>query len=435
MILILVTLSLGLATILWRPYLSITVILLHAFVINWFAVKFFPISFGLYGSVGTLLLYFPIILLYFRGDKIIRKYFHIYLVFILLFFLWMYLISQYHGVSWMKYFMFFRNHFHYFLIFPLTIYTIQRKNYKWIIYPVIGILIIQIILFSIQMAIPSFQNYLIVEFRLTTDGLIRLVSEALLRGKTFVGTFLRPANIGNFLAIVIPSFYLLKILRILRIKRTFFYLIIIFLVSILLYTGIRTSFVTFIIISAGVLFILNKKTFTFFVVSATILLVVVLPTIKSLSSEYNREKSFENPLSRISFLFETTERETITEETTVSRTANMLEHYESFIWGNSHYTAGGFYKGISSITDATLAFNFIEYGIITFLLTLVLFIYPIKIIYTQSKRFFYLSLVFFIGVLFQTVTDQGLFTNYSSIPLFIILGLLYVYTIKQKNEI
>ena len=435
MILVAASLLAGIGAIMWKPYLSLTVLLIHGFVLNWFALKFYPVSYSLFGSVGTVLLYFPIILLYIKGNRIIREFSHVYIVFIFVFSLWLYLLSLYHNVSWMKYLLFFRNYFHFFLIFPLTIYTIKRKNHYWIIYPIMGVILFQIVLFLIQMGIPSFQNYLIVEYRQTTNGWVALVSETLLRGKTFVGTFIRPANIGNFLAIIIPSLIVLKHLKFFRIKKFIYLILLLLLIGIILYTGIRTSFITFTIMTAGVLFILNKKTFSFFSVFALVFFVLVMPAIQNLSSQYDRSESFENPISRVSNLFETSNKKALTEETTVRRTANILDQYESFIWGSGRHLKGSYYEGISSITDATLAVNLIEFGIITFILSIFLFFYPLKKIYKSSSRAFNLSLVFLIGVLLQTITDQGVFTLYSSIPLFIIFGILYTYNIKElKHE-
>ena len=113
---------------------------------------------------------------------------------------------------------------------------------------------------------------------------------------------------------------------------------------------------------------------------------------------------------------------------TLTRSSNIFAYYDSFWFGSGAYSSGLFLQGISSLTDLTLAFIFVEFGVFILFGSLFLFLYPLFRCFLDHGYCLSSQILFllFVSVLFQTVTDQGFFTNYSSYLYFLFAGFLLI---------
>jgi hypothetical protein len=157
---------------------------------------------------------------------------------------------------------------------------------------------------------------------------------------------------------------------------------------------------------------------------------------QNVSINFNENDGFQNPVQRIAYgIIKIFNPETsVIESSTLVRSANILSQIKDFLFGSAVYAKGGTYQGISSITDATLAFIFVEYGLITFILCLIPFIYPILFLKNNllRKKDFKFGIALFSCLLLQTITDQGFFTVYTSALYFLICGVL-IHKNSQQN--
>lgn len=421
----LVFVFLSLFAALKKPNIGFILILLHQFIFMWIALKFAPNLYSSIGTGGTMLIYSLSGIYYLKAPEIYKRYFKFLFFFYAIFIFNLFLLSIYHSLSLSLYIHFFRNYFHSFLILPLILVAFQSK-WKLIPYALGAVIVLQTVLTLGQIFFPSLKDILFIEFINRGDGFERLVSESVVKGSTTVGTFIRPANLGNFLAICLPSLYYLKTTGSLRINNFLFYTIFGLSLFVLIKTGIRTSFVSFLIISLGVLFLENRKRLLLILLGGLLVIFSLGTLLNEISKNYSREDGFENPFIRLIAGLNPFGNSIATDSTLV-RTTNILEYTNEILWGNSIYISGGYYKGISSITDATLGFLFVEFGILSMFLVFIPFLYPLKVLKSNNliynNDFKFAALLFF-GVLSQTITDQGFFTAYSAIPFFSIIGFL-----------
>jgi hypothetical protein len=418
-----------------KPHLALVIIILHNFILMWFSLKFNATGFSIMGTSGVLLIYLLSAVYFVKFKIIYLKYIRFLSFFYLGFSLHMIVISIYHGQDLSSYLLYFRNYFHYFLLIPLVLTVFETKKWKIPLIFIASLVLLQILLTFGQMIFPSLKGILFVEFLNRGNGFERQMSETVVLGNTTVGTFIRPANLGNFLAIVIPFIFYLYQKNIFVIRKVFFYIIFFLLIFVLLRTGIRTAFVSFIVMFLGTLFVTNKaKFFSILLISYLVLTIGGTIIMESVSS-YSKSDGFENPILRIALILNPlVENSSLIENSTLSRSNNILSYTDNIIFGNSIYISGGYYKGISSITDATLGFIFVEFGIITFFLAFIPFLFPLKILFKNRKSEdsdYKYAVVLFLGILTQTITDQGFFTAFLSIPYFVIMGILIS---RKKNR-
>lgn len=413
-----------------KPHLGLLLFFVHFVFMMWVGVRFDGIDHRLMGTVGTILLY-GIIASNFSLVKENFKYYRFYLFFNLAFFVQLLILSLYHSVDPSLYISFFRNYFHYFLLLPLTtIIFSSNKEFHFLKWFKIFIFVEAILILG-QLLFPLVHQFLVVEFIETGGDIQQVVSEKISEGNLAVGTFLKPANLGNFLAILVPTAFFFAYGRFHGRKKIVFYSFLGILLFFLLQTGIRTSIVSFAFFAFTVLFLLNKKYFFSTLVIGAIFLIVNIGLIKNISENFDSNEAFDNPVSRVvSGLFQLQDDNYMRTESTLSRTFNILGQAGNIIFGNSKLISGGKYFGIESTSDAQLGFLLVEFGILTFFLCLLPFVYPLYLLYQNSryeKTFFRFGVALFGCVLLQTITDQGLFTVYSAALYFIILGFLINY--------
>lgn len=413
-----------------KPHMGLFLFFVHFVLMMWVGIRFEGIDHRLMGTVGTVLLY-GIIASNFSFVKEKFKFYRFYLFFNLAFFVQLLVLSFYHGVELTLYISFFRNYFHYFLLLPLTLMLFSsNRQFQFLKWFKIFIFIEAILILG-QLLSPLIHQFLVVEYIETGGDIQQVVSQKISEGNLAVGTFLKPANLGNFLAILIPSGFFFGYRNFQGRKKLIFYSFLGFLLFFLLQTGIRTSIISFAFFAFIVLFLLNKKYFFSTLMISAIFIIVNIGLLKNISESYDSTEAFDNPISRvISGLLQLQDDEYMREESTLSRTINILSQAGDIIFGNSKLISGGRYFGVDSTSDAQLSFLFVEFGIITFLLCLLPFVYPLYLLYKKSRNdkiFFRFGLALFGCVLLQTITDQGLFTVYSAALYFVILGALINY--------
>ncbi|WP_157373460.1 hypothetical protein [Algoriphagus terrigena] len=276
-----------------------------------------------------------------------------------------------------------------------------------------------------QLFMPSIKYFLVIEYIYKNGEFVNLISEEILKGNPAIGTFIRPANLGNVLAVFVPFYYYLYTTYRLKINRIVFWTIFILFVFTLINTGIRTSFVSFVFCQVGFMLLIYRRRLVFVFTGFVCAAIFVTVISSKLNLEFYERGDFSSPLMRVFYLFNYFDSgSSIVEESTLSRSSNIFAYYESFFFGSGFMSSGGIVQGISSITDLTLAFIFVEYGFIVLMLSLVPFSFPVLgILRTQGRgREFYISLVLFTTLILQTITDQGLFTNYCSYMYFFVMA-------------
>lgn len=413
-----------------KPHIGLLLLFFHFIFMMWLGIRFNGIDHRLMGTVGTIFLYY-IVANNFHWIKENLKYYKFYLLFNIVLFIHLVILSLYHNVEIGLYLNFFRNYFHYFLLLPLTLIMFaankQFSFLKWFK----TLIFLQAILIAGQLLSPLIHQFLVVEYIETGGGIQQVVSEKISQGNLAVGTFLKPANLGNFLAILIPTAFFFGYNNFNGRKKIIFYLFLSLLVFFLLQTGIRTSIVSFVFFTFVVLFLLNKKYFFTTLIISTTFFLINVSLLKTISENFDKTENFDNPVSRlVSGLFQLQDRDYIQEESTLSRSVNVLSQTGDIVFGNSKFLRGGKYYGVESPSDAQLGFLFVEFGLITFLLCLLPFLYPLYLLHKKSRNekiYFRFGLGLFGCVLLQTVTDQGFFTVYSSAFYFVVLGSLIYY--------
>lgn len=396
------------------------------FFVLWFVLKFYPSSYSFMGTVNTLTLYTAIAILFFRFSTTVSFYLKIYFSFIVFFFLLVLFQNKFVGGSIGISFSYFRNFFHSFLILPVIIISIKEFQYNGIFKFLTAFYLLISVIYLFQLVLPGIKEFLIVEFILRDGEFIPLVAKQVVEGNPSIGTFIRPANLGNGLALFIPFFFVFYKLRFLKLKSVFFWLLYFLFLFVLISTGIRTSFISLAVFQGGLFLIFYDKRV---LIPLSILFILIIFTFFSDQILFYDRSDFSNPILRIFYLFNYfQESNSLLEDSTLIRSSNIFAFYENFWFGSGVYSNGNYLQGISSITDLTLAFIFVEYGVLIFLASLFLFTYPL---FFTFKSFGYslnfkILILLFTSVLLQTVTDQGFFTNYSSYLYFLFTGYLMV---------
>jgi hypothetical protein len=317
------------------------------------------------------------------------------------------------------------------------ILAVFQKRKEKTLFKMVGLLVIsQLILALGQITFPSLHKFLVIEFVQDGSGVRRIISEQIILGKVAIGTFIRPANLGNFLAIFIPAIIYFLTGKFKGWRNIIFNFFLIALIWILVQTGIRTSLISFIFFLFFVLWLQGKRKMFGVLSVIVIFFYTISQYFQNVSINFNKNDGFQNPVQRIAYgIIKIFNPETsVIEDSTLVRSANILSQIKDVLFGSAVYAKGGTYHGISSITDATLAFIFVEYGLITFIICFIPFIYPIIFlkIHLLRKKDFKFALALFASLLLQTITDQGFFTVYSSALYFIICGVLIHRNRQQK---
>jgi hypothetical protein len=271
-------------------------------------------------------------------------------------------------------------------------------------------------------------TFLIQEY--SKDGIIKAKlsdSISILDSSLIVGSFGHVTILGNFLSLYTVYWFGNKYLFN-RQWRRFDYLFLFSTVIVIMLTGVRSAFLTALIGMVTVLLIKGSYRALFYTMGLMSVLMLAVFFLRDIS--YQVEVSYADPFTRLLSLitiFEDTRQGTETNLYTVNRSINILEFldFKSFILGSAIYTKNpfGYGEGISSITDAMLAFMIIEFGIIIFLIVVSPYFLAILLLKKYcDRRIYYLFLTLFITLIFQTITDQGIFDIFQSFLFFILAG-------------
>jgi len=396
----------------------------NVFVLGWLVQRFDSSNFPTFSALSIIFIYIVTAVLYTKNLIVYKRYLVFLMLFYGLFILANMLSSMYNNASLMAYLTFFRNHFHYFLVLPATV-LIAEKNYigKFFNF-VLFLLLIQILLTVLQFIIPEFKSYLIIEFIIRDGKEKSNIAQQIVSGFAAIGTLQKPANLGNMLAIVIPSIYYFAKVGFINITKFKLLLFLTVLTVLLFLTGIRTSVMSLIVTFTLTFLIINSLRFNLAVITVVFFLMFFILSKDILSDSKDHTRNFDNPFYRITSVFY---NDDLLSNSTLVRSNNISNYYENFLFGVGRYSKGGFYVGIESISDATLGFVFVEFGAIVLFLTFLPFTYPIYLLNkckTVLHKDFLFSLIIFVGSLSQMITDQGLFSYFTAIPYFIIQGLL-----------
>ncbi|WP_338222561.1 hypothetical protein [Algoriphagus confluentis] len=376
------------------------------------------------GTANTGFIYLSALILLFKYKRIVLRYFIFYSVFILSFVFLLFLQSKFTGVDLNGGLSYFRNFFHSFLILPIILICVYESNFKSLFNFLALFFIFISIFYFVQILFPNIKDFFIIESIYRDGEFVTLVAKQVVEGNPAIGTFIRPANLGNALAIFLPFCFLLYKKNFLNISYVYFWILYSFAIVVLLGTGIRTSFISFSVFQIGVFLVFYDKKI---LVPVLLLFFGLIIFFFSDSIDGYDRSDFSNPILRVFYLVNYLDNSsTLIESSTLSRSSNIFSYYKNFWLGAGVYSSGKYIQGVSSITDLTLAFIFIEFGFIVFISSLVLFSLPILQSFSRTGFTLNNKLLFFVflSVFLQSITDQGFFTNYSSYLYFVVVGFL-----------
>jgi len=240
-----------------------------------------------------------------------------------------------------------------------------------------------------------------------------------------IGLYFHPANYGNLLSLLLLYTICLVIKNDkLKIPSLILYSGIIVGILSILFTGIRTSLVSFIV---GIVFLMilskNKKlilTISF----SVILLFLFWDQIALIRDSYKDSEAFSNSLGRTLQLSSHLESKSVTTESTFRLTVRALDDFfESPFIGSGDEML---WLQTFSVTDAQLLYLLVQFGIIGVFIIFYPYIFILSIKSNPNTKFI---AVLFIVLLVQTLNDVGIFYS----PAFFSFWITAAIMIKDSN--
>jgi hypothetical protein len=304
-------------------------------------------------------------------------------------------LSLYHEVSINSNMVYFRRMIMPFLLFPIlqNITRISKNTYFKILFITIGIETITAF-YQLSQNIHYFSK---------TPGTF-----------LFSGTFPSNNYLGNYLSII-GIILLLEIFSSIGKKnKTFYFALIIVIVSIY-YTGVRTSIISFVIGIAMIILFYDKDHSRFKKIIKILPLVAIITLILIAKSN----DSMNRITTGIGNLFNSSDN-THSSRTTLELTSNLLAklEYDNILLGAGQLWKSGYYvvrsgntflpikSDYMNITDATIALIFVEYGVLGSLI----FFLPVVYIWRRSGIKKYKVVILLCVMLSQSITDLGIFS-------------------------
>lgn len=306
------------------------------------------------------------------------------------------------------------------MFIPILIYKrepLELNSFKKVF---IFLLIIQLVLAFLQ-----YSGFLSSIFQKNLDDL-----------RVFRGTFSNNNLLGNVLSLSgLIVFMELISGRNLNISRNLNLIILVVLVISLIFTGVRTSLLSF-LLGVLIVVILNYKKIKLIKSLIFMFLAIIMIPVLSIFVNTSANSSSERIVSGLTNLLDS---KTISESgTTLSFSARLINDFKSsdFFFGQGKLNKEGYFvvdsgktlKSISvenkNITDATLILILVEFGIIGLLIFL-LPLFGVKKIINDKKVY----LPFLLLLISQTLTDWGIFFFATTV-----LALLYFKTLPKPEK-
>ncbi len=242
------------------------------------------------------------------------------------------------------------------------------------------------------------------------------------------GYVLKPANYGNFMAILITYIYSILIST-KKTKKTLYITVLILGIIATTLTGIRTSLFSLLIGLLLSSLVYNKRWLLGIISFAIIFYMVFWASILDLGKHYDKSKETDTPLSRIANAIYLSETEDVTKITTLKVSDYIIdEFYKSPTIGTGIKINN--IQGLS-ITDAYLLYHIVRFGILGLLIILFPYLYLLYLY--RNNKYSKIILILFLILILQTITDSGIFSNFSNPAFWIILGV--VFSKKKKYEL
>ncbi len=414
-------------------YLFLISFFFFRFVFYKYAIEVAP-YFGSFLNVILIILLWNI--LQNKPDEKFYKIFYTYLSIVLLTFFYIGVLLLLRENSKIESLYFIRNYFFNIVLFLLFItndkIVSNKRNYFLKFLSIL--LLTQIILGVSQYYFAQVANYFKIDDYLWKGDIINTLGVNAKEQNVVIGTLERMGILGNTIAVMI-TFLSGYYLATKKINFNILFLIILSLILVGL-TSIRTSFFTIILGLLLNLWFYKKKYFIAFFSISIIILVTYFTQIQYLGViGIENSSNFENPIYRLFGIFYLLSDPTnITLGTiTVARSLQLLPaFFDNPLFGVGLYFSKG-YIGIDSISDAFLLFHIVEYGLIGFIILLLPYFYTLFLIKKKSIEAFKIMFSVFIVLVFQTITDNGIFMPLTN-GLFFIFGGFVISIFSSKKD-
>jgi hypothetical protein len=390
---------------------------------------------GTYINMSVLLTYITYILI--NPSKINNKHNLIYLSSIIVFIIYVFIVTTLRGNELLGYLHFVRNFFFNLLLFSLYLMNNKKLNSQNTIKLVnifFIIIVIQIFLGLFQYVSPSIAQLFIIDDYQRLGVIINRFDDGLIGQNLVVGSLFAMQNVSVFIMVGILFIYLLKIYKLISIT-TIHYLIIIAGIVVMIMVGVRAPFVG-LFVGIMLIYLFNNKLKLLVIVS---LLFVLIPITLEILQPYIQDAltgeartDFEGKSwIRVIGVFAIFDSDYI-ETYSIVRSVNLY----SLIITNPLFGSGpGIIFTNYSVTDAFLAVLLLEYGLIGVIILLFPYVYTIRLLDKKYQKNLYLIALIIFGVcISQTLTNEGIWAYFTNIQFFVILMILFEFAKLQFQE-
>lgn len=398
--------------------------------------------FSFYPFFIQSLLFFSIVFYALMNNKIDVIFFNKYTLLIFITIVFLTFLALMNGTDPTDYFVDYRRNLSNLIIIPFILsmnlnHDFLLKLVKFIIY----ILIVNIaIAFFQNFGGPTVYDFFSPKVFFNRYGTSFSFTNSLMeQSKLVKGTFLRMNELGNFVAllsIIIAGTYKYLDVRIITFKKLL--LLLIFSGLTIVFTGNRISLICFMV---GLFLIFSLKNYKYVLSSLFLLILIVVSytfILQSLQQFVNSFYLTNTPIGRMSFILNA-DQDSLLFNSTLYLSYTLVP----FFVNNLFFGAGLLYQGgyglvdihNNNTTDATLVLYLTEFGIIGFIIIISPIINLLLVQYRlKYAKYFRLSLILFIAILVQMITDAGLFYKVNNLILFAFMSVLFVISKEKKYK-